>query len=79
MFCFFFCFLQLNQRTCHLLQKCAINLCPQVSRTEDVDSCQYKEKCRFNHDIQAFKAQVLSTLAWSLLRNNNIIIIIIIL
>ncbi|XP_009136626.1 tRNA-dihydrouridine(47) synthase [NAD(P)(+)]-like [Brassica rapa] len=38
-------------------EKCAINLCPQVSRTEDVDSCQYKEKCRFNHDIQAFKAQ----------------------
>lgn len=41
------------------LQKCAINLCPQVSKTEDVDSCQYKEKCRFNHDIEAFKAQVL--------------------
>ncbi|KAF2540673.1 hypothetical protein F2Q68_00028548 [Brassica cretica] len=38
-------------------EKCAINLCPQVSRTEDVDSCQYKEKCRFNHDIEAFKAQ----------------------
>ncbi|KAG5412449.1 hypothetical protein IGI04_000016 [Brassica rapa subsp. trilocularis] len=38
-------------------EKCAINLCPQVSRTEHVDSCQYKEKCRFNHDIQAFKAQ----------------------
>ncbi|KAL0726260.1 hypothetical protein Bca4012_022353 [Brassica carinata] len=38
-------------------EKCAINLCPQVSRTEDVDSCQYKDKCRFNHDIEAFKAQ----------------------
>ncbi|CAN8276651.1 unnamed protein product [Cochlearia groenlandica] len=38
-------------------EKSAINLCPQVSRTEDVDSCQYKEKCRFNHDIEAFKAQ----------------------
>ncbi|CAF2067062.1 BnaC01g00040D [Brassica napus] len=38
-------------------EKCAINLCPQVSKTEDVDSCQYKEKCRFNHDIEAFKAQ----------------------
>ncbi|KFK30482.1 hypothetical protein AALP_AA7G266400 [Arabis alpina] len=38
-------------------EKATINLCPQVSRTEDVDSCQYKEKCRFNHDIEAFKAQ----------------------
>ncbi|KAL1190236.1 tRNA-dihydrouridine(47) synthase [NAD(P)(+)]-like [Cardamine amara subsp. amara] len=37
--------------------KSAINLCPQVARSEDVNSCQYKEKCRFNHDIEAFKAQ----------------------
>ncbi|CAH8344619.1 unnamed protein product [Eruca vesicaria subsp. sativa] len=38
-------------------EKCAVNLCSQVLRTEDVNSCQYKEKCRFNHDIEAFKAQ----------------------
>ncbi|ESQ53130.1 hypothetical protein EUTSA_v10024574mg [Eutrema salsugineum] len=38
-------------------EKSAINLCPQIARTEDVNSCQYKEKCRFNHDIEAFKAQ----------------------
>uniref|UniRef100_A0A1J3INC6 tRNA-dihydrouridine(47) synthase [NAD(P)(+)] n=1 Tax=Noccaea caerulescens TaxID=107243 RepID=A0A1J3INC6_NOCCA len=38
-------------------EKSTINLCPQIARTEDVNSCQYKEKCRFNHDIEAFKAQ----------------------
>ncbi|CAA0397952.1 Zinc finger CCCH-type [Arabidopsis thaliana x Arabidopsis arenosa] len=38
-------------------EQSTINLCPQVARTEDVDSCQYKDKCRFNHDIEAFKAQ----------------------
>ncbi|CAH2075870.1 unnamed protein product [Thlaspi arvense] len=38
-------------------EKSAINLCPHISRTQDVNSCQYKEKCRFNHDIEAFKAQ----------------------
>ncbi|KAL1309030.1 hypothetical protein HN51_051697 [Arachis hypogaea] len=38
-------------------QKSARNLCPEVAKTGDVTSCPYKDKCRFSHDIEAFKAQ----------------------
>ncbi|KAJ1386326.1 Zinc finger, CCCH-type [Sesbania bispinosa] len=38
-------------------QKSARNLCPELARTSDVSSCPYKDKCRFSHDLEAFKAQ----------------------
>lgn len=39
-------------------QKSARNLCPEIARTGDVSSCPYKDKCRFSHDLEGFKAQV---------------------
>ncbi|XP_022747839.1 tRNA-dihydrouridine(47) synthase [NAD(P)(+)]-like isoform X2 [Durio zibethinus] len=38
-------------------QKSALNLCPEIAKTGDVNTCPYKDKCRFSHDIQAFMAQ----------------------
>ncbi|KAK8700045.1 hypothetical protein V6N13_018450 [Hibiscus sabdariffa] len=35
----------------------ALNLCPGIAKTGDVNACSYKDKCRFSHDIQAFIAQ----------------------
>lgn len=39
-------------------QKSALNICPEVARTGDVNSCPYSDKCRFSHDMEAFLAQV---------------------
>ncbi|KAG2400832.1 tRNA-dihydrouridine(47) synthase [Vigna angularis] len=39
------------------VQKSAKNLCPQIAKTGDVSSCPYKDKCRFSHDLEGFKAQ----------------------
>ncbi|XP_047168574.1 tRNA-dihydrouridine(47) synthase [NAD(P)(+)]-like isoform X1 [Vigna umbellata] len=39
------------------VQKSAKNLCPQIAKTGDVSSCLYKDKCRFSHDLEGFKAQ----------------------
>ncbi|KAL7588807.1 hypothetical protein Lser_V15G40297 [Lactuca serriola] len=33
------------------------NLCPMVAKTGKADSCPYNDKCRFSHDIEAFKDQ----------------------
>ncbi|KAK4284795.1 hypothetical protein QN277_001577 [Acacia crassicarpa] len=38
-------------------QKSAKNICPEVAKTGDISSCPYKDKCRFSHDFEAFKAQ----------------------
>ncbi|EEF49514.1 tRNA-dihydrouridine(47) synthase [NAD(P)(+)]-like [Ricinus communis] len=38
-------------------KKSALNLCPELAKTEDVNSCRYGDKCRFSHDLEAFKAQ----------------------
>ncbi|KAL9254831.1 tRNA-dihydrouridine(47) synthase [NAD(P)(+)]-like-like protein [Drosera capensis] len=38
-------------------RKSSANLCPEVARTEDANSCPYGDKCRFSHDIESFKAQ----------------------
>ncbi|KAJ0010761.1 hypothetical protein Pint_34821 [Pistacia integerrima] len=38
-------------------KKSPLNLCPEIARTGDVSSCAYKDKCRFGHDLEAFKAQ----------------------
>ncbi|XVE93743.1 hypothetical protein REPUB_Repub01dG0220500 [Reevesia pubescens] len=38
-------------------QKSALNLCPGIAKTGDVNACPYKDKCRFSHDKQAFMAQ----------------------
>ncbi|KAK7351897.1 hypothetical protein VNO77_11657 [Canavalia gladiata] len=38
-------------------QKSARNLCPEIARTGDVSSCPYRDKCRFSHDLEGFKAQ----------------------
>ncbi|KAF7127949.1 hypothetical protein RHSIM_Rhsim11G0184600 [Rhododendron simsii] len=38
-------------------KKSALHLCPEVARNGDASSCRYNEKCRFSHDVEAFKAQ----------------------
>ncbi|XP_059647559.1 tRNA-dihydrouridine(47) synthase [NAD(P)(+)]-like [Cornus florida] len=38
-------------------QKSSLNLCPEVAKSGDVNSCPYKDSCRFNHDLEGFKAQ----------------------
>ncbi|RZC14382.1 tRNA-dihydrouridine(47) synthase [NAD(P)(+)]-like isoform C [Glycine soja] len=45
------------KRERRLEQKSARNLCPEIAKTGDVSSCPYKDKCRFSHDLEAFKAQ----------------------
>lgn len=39
-------------------KKSALHLCPEIAKTGDVSSCPYNDKCRFSHDLEAFKAQV---------------------
>ncbi|PIM99835.1 tRNA-dihydrouridine synthase [Handroanthus impetiginosus] len=38
-------------------QKSALHICPEVAKSGKVSSCPYNEKCRFSHDLEAFKAQ----------------------
>ncbi|XP_052192680.1 tRNA-dihydrouridine(47) synthase [NAD(P)(+)]-like isoform X2 [Diospyros lotus] len=38
-------------------KKSAAYLCPEVARSGDASSCPYNDKCRFSHDVEAFKAQ----------------------
>ncbi|XVF45397.1 hypothetical protein PTKIN_Ptkin02bG0202300 [Pterospermum kingtungense] len=38
-------------------KKSALNLCPEIAKTGDVNACAYKDKCCFNHDIEGFMAQ----------------------
>ncbi|GMN55806.1 hypothetical protein TIFTF001_024912 [Ficus carica] len=38
-------------------KKSVSNICPAVAKTGDVSSCPYNDKCRFSHDVEAFKAQ----------------------
>ncbi|KAL3580731.1 hypothetical protein D5086_018566 [Populus alba] len=38
-------------------KKSSVNLCPELAKTGDANSCPYKNNCRFNHDLEAFKAQ----------------------
>ncbi|KAJ7978540.1 tRNA-dihydrouridine(47) synthase [NAD(P)(+)] [Quillaja saponaria] len=38
-------------------QKSARNICPVIAKTGDISACSYNEKCRFSHDLEAFKAQ----------------------
>ncbi|XP_054788015.1 tRNA-dihydrouridine(47) synthase [NAD(P)(+)]-like [Prosopis cineraria] len=38
-------------------QKSAKNICPEIAKTGDISSCPYSDKCRFSHDLEAFKAQ----------------------
>ncbi|CAK9315945.1 unnamed protein product [Citrullus colocynthis] len=38
-------------------QKSTRHLCPEIAKTGDVSSCRYSDKCRFSHDIEAFKSQ----------------------
>ncbi|KAJ4967465.1 hypothetical protein NE237_019314 [Protea cynaroides] len=38
-------------------QKSPQHLCPVVAKSGTVSSCQYADKCRFSHDLEAFKAQ----------------------
>nr|GEX09159.1 tRNA-dihydrouridine(47) synthase [NAD(P)(+)]-like [Tanacetum cinerariifolium] len=33
------------------------NLCSMVAKTGKADSCPFNDKCRYSHDIEAFKAQ----------------------
>ncbi|BBH09298.1 FMN-linked oxidoreductases superfamily protein, partial [Prunus dulcis] len=37
--------------------KSAVGICPQVAKRGDVSRCPYNDKCRFSHDIEAYKAQ----------------------
>lgn len=38
-------------------RKSALNLCPEIAKTGDVSSCRYGEKCRFSHDLEAYRSQ----------------------
>ncbi|KAL8060248.1 hypothetical protein ABFX02_02G012200 [Erythranthe guttata] len=38
-------------------QKSALHICPAVAKSGNVDSCVYKEKCRYSHDMESFKSQ----------------------
>ncbi|KAL5563138.1 hypothetical protein UlMin_032885 [Ulmus minor] len=38
-------------------QKSSPSLCPEVAKTGDVNSCTYKDKCRYSHDLEGFKDQ----------------------
>ncbi|KAM1043093.1 hypothetical protein ACFX2B_033999 [Malus domestica] len=37
--------------------KSAAGICPEVAKRADVSRCPYNDKCRFSHDIEAYKAQ----------------------
>lgn len=43
-------------------KKSTLNICPVVAKTGDVSSCPYNDKCRFSHDIEAYKDQRLDDL-----------------
>ncbi|XP_030510812.2 tRNA-dihydrouridine(47) synthase [NAD(P)(+)]-like isoform X1 [Cannabis sativa] len=43
-------------------QKSTSNICPEVAKTGDPSSCPYSDKCRFSHDVEAFKDQKLEDL-----------------
>lgn len=36
--------------------KSGVHLCPEVAKSGKVSSCAYGDKCRFSHDMEAFKA-----------------------
>ncbi|GAB4837824.1 hypothetical protein Ancab_027349 [Ancistrocladus abbreviatus] len=38
-------------------RKSALNLCPEIAKSGDFSSCPYGEKCRFSHDLEAYKDQ----------------------
>ncbi|PSS26010.1 TRNA-dihydrouridine(47) synthase [NAD(P)(+)]-like [Actinidia chinensis var. chinensis] len=38
-------------------KKSVLHLCPEVARSGDPSTCRYNDKCRFSHDIEAFKDQ----------------------
>ncbi|XP_057545466.1 tRNA-dihydrouridine(47) synthase [NAD(P)(+)]-like [Amaranthus tricolor] len=35
----------------------SLNICPSIAKTEDVSSCNYGNKCRFSHDLEAYKSE----------------------
>ncbi|CAO2814935.1 unnamed protein product [Amaranthus hypochondriacus] len=35
----------------------SLNICPSIAKTEDVSSCSYGDKCRFSHDLEAYKSE----------------------
>ncbi|XP_004230876.1 tRNA-dihydrouridine(47) synthase [NAD(P)(+)]-like [Solanum lycopersicum] len=37
-------------------QKSPLHLCPVVAKSRKVSACSYGDKCRFSHDVEAFKA-----------------------
>lgn len=38
-------------------QKSALNICPEVAKRGNADTCRYGGNCRFSHDLDAFLAQ----------------------
>ncbi|GMH23603.1 hypothetical protein Nepgr_025446 [Nepenthes gracilis] len=38
-------------------RKSAPNFCPVIAKSGDVNSCVYGHKCRYSHDMEAYKAQ----------------------
>ncbi|KAL6517390.1 hypothetical protein OROMI_033091 [Orobanche minor] len=45
------------KRERHQEKKSALHICPEVAKSGKVGSCPYNEKCRYSHDVEAFKAQ----------------------
>ncbi|XP_057966077.1 tRNA-dihydrouridine(47) synthase [NAD(P)(+)]-like [Malania oleifera] len=38
-------------------QKSVLHICPEIAKTGNIGSCPYNDKCRFSHDLEAFKTQ----------------------
>ncbi|KAK4378213.1 hypothetical protein RND71_000075 [Anisodus tanguticus] len=37
--------------------KSPLHICPEVAKSGKVSACPYNDKCRFSHDLEAFKAE----------------------
>ncbi|CAN4107437.1 unnamed protein product [Withania somnifera] len=37
--------------------KSPLHICPEVAKSGKVSACPYNDKCRFSHDVEAFKAE----------------------
>lgn len=53
------------KRERHQEKKSGAHLCNVVAKSGNASSCPYKDKCRFSHDVEAFKAQKLDDLEGS--------------
>ncbi|PWA58991.1 hypothetical protein CTI12_AA395540 [Artemisia annua] len=48
------------KRERHQEKQSTRNLCSMVAKTGKADSCPFNDKCRYSHDIEAYKAQLMN-------------------